>query len=257
MRVLAALLLLFAAAPVAAPAEAPVEAPVEQARVIREFPHDAGAFTEGLFFQDGALWESTGQVGQSSVRKVDLETGKVIRQVDIPPPYFGEGIASWKGQIISLTWQHGRGFRWSMKDFRPRGTFSYDGEGWSLTCDGTRLIMSDGTSVLRLLDPKSLKVVGRLSVMAEGMPLARLNELEYVNGEILANIWQTRFIARIDPRSGQVVGWIDVGALAQLARASGTDPVPNGIAWDGVGKRLFVTGKNWPVLFQIAPPGQP
>ena len=249
--------LLLLAVPFAAAA-----APVEPARVIAKFPHDSGAFTEGLFYWQGHFYESTGPysadgaAAASTIRKVDLATGKVLRSVSIPLPYFGEGIVSWHGELISLTWRHQKGFRWSLDNFKQRGSFSYRGEGWGLTCNGKRLIMSDGTSVLRLLDPRSLKTVGTINVTSGGDPVDRLNELEYVNGEILANIWQTNLIARIDPATGHVVGWIDVSALDAMADASGTDPVPNGIAWDAVGKRLFVTGKNWPVLFQIALPRQ-
>jgi len=231
-------------------------APVESARVIKAYPHDAGAFTEGLFYWRGFFYESTGEIGRSSIRKVDPDTGRVVQSVTVPPPYFGEGIVNWGGEIISLTWQHQTGFRWTIDGFRKRATWHYPGEGWGLTSDGKRIIMSDGTATLRRLDPRTLKVTGTIQVTADGYPVTRLNELEYVGGEILANVWQTNLIARIDPATGKVIGWIDVSALSIAARATGSDAVPNGIAWDAAGKRLFVTGKNWPVMFQIALPGR-
>ena len=224
------------------------------AEVVARFPHDPRAYTEGLFFDRGTLFESTGEVGRSSVRKVDLQTGRVLEQVTVPPPLFGEGIAPWRDQILSLTWKNGIGFRWSRDGFRKLGQFRYAGEGWALTSDGTNLILSDGTPVLRLLDPRSFRVRRTLRVTAGGAPLGNLNELEYVDGEILANIWMTDRIARIDPRDGHVIGWIDLAALHAQAGVFGTDQVANGIAWDAKARRLFVTGKEWPLLFQIAPP---
>lgn len=236
----------------AAPASAQV--PVEPAAVVRSFPHNPQAYTEGLFFLDGVLFESTGQVGRSSVRKVDLATGRVLNSAPVPPPLFGEGIAPWRDQIVSLTWKDGVGLRWSRDGFRRLGTFRYPGEGWALTSDGRQFIQSDGTPVLRFVDPETFRVRRTLTVTADGQPVANLNELEYVNGEILANVWLTDRIARIDPRSGRVRGWIDVSALHAKAGTTGVDDVANGIAWDPARKRLFVTGKNWPLLFEIAPP---
>lgn len=228
--------------------------PVEQARIIHQYPHDTGAFTEGLFYLDGFLYESTGRTGASTIRKVALDSGKVVDGAVIPAPFFGEGIVAWRDEIVSLTWRHHRGFRWALADFARLGDFAYPGEGWALTSDGRRLIMSDGTARLRFLDPQSLRQTGMLRVTANGQPVPLLNELEYVNGEILANIWHDSRIARIDPASGRVRGWIDLSSL--VAKVGATDPesVPNGIAWDSVGKRLFVTGKNWPIMFEIAPP---
>ena len=228
--------------------------PVAFARVVRTFPHDPHAFTEGLLFHDGYLYESTGEPGRSSIRQVDLATGRVVRSVAIPPPTFGEGIVITGREIVSLTWQDGIGWRWSLDGFRKLGSFRYPGEGWALTSDGHALIMSDGTAQLRFLDPATLAEKRRLTVTANGRPIDQLNELEYVDGEILANIWRTNFIARIDPASGRVVGWIDVSALTAQVHPTGEDDVPNGIAWDARSRRLFVTGKDWPVLFQIAPP---
>ena len=240
------------AAPLAAAAKSPGRAvPVATAEVVRTYPHDPQAFTEGLFYLDGVLYESTGLRGHSFIRKVDLETGKVLASVTIPPPLFGEGIVPWKDQLFSVTWHGGQGYRWRLADFTQLGGFHYDGEGWALTTDGRSIILSDGTPVLRFLDPVSLKVVRRLTVTADGQPVQMLNELEYVRGEILANIWMQNRIARIDPATGRVKGWIDVSALAARIGATDPDSVPNGIAYDKAHDRLFVTGKNWPLLFEI------
>lgn len=239
-----ALLLLGSQAPVAS----------VPATVLARFPHDPAAFTEGLFYRDGLLFESTGEPGRSSIRRVALATGRVLRRVDIPAPTFGEGIAPAGRQIVSLTWHGQTGYRWTIDTLRRVGTWHYPGEGWALTGDGHDLIMSDGTDQLRFLDPRTLRERRRLAVTYDGAPLGQLNELEYVDGEVLANIWLTSLIARIDPASGHVVGLIDLAALT--AEVHPTDPgaVANGIAWDAVHRRLFVTGKYWPVMFQIAPP---
>jgi glutamine cyclotransferase len=253
IRKLAFLFLLLAAAP-APPAPDAQPLPIDPAQLVRTLPHDPGAFTEGLFYQDGYLYESTGQVGRSSIRKVDLETGKVIKSVTVPPPYFGEGIAPVGKQIVSLTWQHHLGFRWSLDGFRKQGNFTYRGEGWALTGDGQSVIMSDGTAQLRFLDPVTMKERRRITVTANGRSIDQLNELEYVDGEILANIWRTKYIARIDPADGHVLGWIDLAALIDTVAATDPDAVPNGIAWDAKGRHLYVTGKEWPMLFEIKPP---
>jgi glutamine cyclotransferase len=247
---------LLTLAPAQAPALANPELPVAVAEVVRTYPHDPGAFTEGLFFQDGALYESTGGEGRSTIRKVDLDSGRVLKSIAIPPGLFGEGIVAWKDQLLSVTWHGGTGFRWSFRDFRPAGRFSYAGEGWAMTRDRDHIILSDGTPVLRFLDPRTLQVTRRLPVTAEGVPLEQLNELEYVDGEILANVWQTNRIARIDPQSGAVKGWIDVSALTARIGATDPDSVPNGIAYDAARHRLFVTGKNWPLLFEIRLPAR-
>jgi glutaminyl-peptide cyclotransferase len=251
MRLLAALLLL------AAPASAQQVMPVAPAVVVRTFPHDPRAFTEGLLYHDGYLYEATGEPGRSSIRKVDLATGKVLQQVVIPPPTFEEGIAVWKDQIVSLTWHEKTGYRWTLPDFRKIGSFHYPGEGWSLTSDGPDLLMSDGTAQLRVIDPATFCEKRRITVTYQGRPLEQLNELEYVDGEILANIWQTNMIARIDPASGKVIGWIDVTGLTAQINPTNPDDVPNGIAWDARGRRLFVTGKDWPLIFQIELPPLP
>ncbi|TWI63631.1 glutamine cyclotransferase [Pseudoduganella lurida] len=226
--------------------------PVYGYTVKNTYPHDAQAFTEGLFYQDGVLYESTGLNGQSSIRKVELETGKILLKRDIPSQYFGEGIAPVGKKIISLTWSNQIGFIFDIDTFQPSGTFRYEGEGWALTTDGKRLYMSDGSQYLRVLDPETLQVTRRIRVSAEGTPVTQLNELEFVNGEIFANIWQTDRIARIDPFSGQVRGWIDLKGLDRLAGVQpSADNVANGIAYDAAKKRLFVTGKRWPKLFEI------
>ena len=232
--------------------------PVYGYRIVHVYPHDTSAYTEGLFYKDGFLYESTGEKGASTIRKVQLETGKVLQQHDVPARYFGEGIIDWKDQLIQLTWQSGTGFVYGLDDFKPRRTFSYPGEGWGLTRDDTRIYMSDGSSVLRILDPDTLTATGRIVVTADGKAVINLNELEWVDGEIYANVWLTNRIARIDPASGHVVGWIDLTSLFDVS----TLPVPmndvlNGIAWDAQHKRLFVTGKHWPKLFEIELVKQP
>lgn len=230
--------------------------PIEPAKVIATFPHDTGAFTEGLLWHDGALYEATGESGRSSIRKVDLRTGKVLQKVVIPAPTFGEGIVVWKDQILSLTWKQHVGWRWDLKTFRKLGEFHYPGEGWSLTSDGTHILMSDGSDAIRVLDPTTMAELRRITVTADGKPLDNINEMEWVDGEILANIWMTNVIARIDPKTGHVTGWIDLSALTAKVDPKDSNAVPNGIAWDARGQRLFVTGKDWPTLFQIALPAK-
>jgi glutaminyl-peptide cyclotransferase len=226
--------------------------PVWGVTVVHVYPHDRGAFTEGLFYLGGCLYESTGMNGQSSVRKVELATGRVLQSRALPRDYFGEGIVAWKGRLIQLTWRNQVGFIDDLASLREVGRFAYRGEGWALTENGRELIMSDGTPVLKFLDPTSLKETHRVSVTADGQPVNNLNELEWVNGEILANVWLTNFIARIDPATGKVTGWIDLTGLMSPAEV-GDDPdaVANGIAYDPAHDRLFVTGKRWPRLFEI------
>ena len=251
MRALALVALLLLGA---GQADAPSSLPVAAAIVEGRLPHDPNAFTEGLFFRDGHFFESTGEPGTSFIREVDPATGRVLRQVAIAAPTFGEGIAPAGDTIISLTWKDGIGWRWRSRDFQRIGRFFYAGEGWALTTDGRRLIMSDGTPVLRFLDPATLRETGRLPVTADGRLLPNLNELEWVDGEILANIWMTNRIARIDPKTGHVIGWIDVSALTAEIRPRNNDAVPNGIAWDAAHRRLYVTGKDWQTIFRIRPP---
>jgi glutaminyl-peptide cyclotransferase len=229
--------------------------PVQQVQVVRTYPHDRTAFTQGLLYRDGRLYESTGLEGRSTIREVRLEDGKVLRQAVVPPPYFGEGLVDWGDKLVSLTWLHGRGFIWDRATLRKLGEWRYPGEGWALTHNGREIIMSDGTPQLRFLDPATLKEKRRVTVTVNGQRLARLNELEWVKGEVLANIWQSERIARIDPATGRVKGWIDLSALSRRVPNRGVDDVANGIAWDAKGGRLFVTGKNWPLLYQVRVPG--
>lgn len=238
----------------AGPAVGQDTVPVKQADILATYPHDPHAYTEGLFYQDGYLYESTGTIGQSGVRKVELKSGRVLASVAVNPPLYGEGIAPWKDTILSLTWKNGIGFRWSRDGFRKLGSFPYEGEGWALATTGAALIMSDGTATLRVINPATFTVIRRLNVTADGQPVTNLNELEYVDGEILANVWLTDRIARIDPASGHVVGWIDLTQLHRKAGTTAENDVANGIAWDSKHRRLFVTGKDWPYVFQIKPP---
>jgi glutamine cyclotransferase len=226
--------------------------PVYDIDVVHTYPHDAGAFTEGLFYLNGFLYESTGLEQHSTIRKVRLETGEVLQKIDIPPQYFGEGIVSWHGHLISLTWKSQLGFVFDLNTFKLQRQFHYDGEGWALTRDDKRIIMSDGTPELRFLDPVTLKETGRVEVTLDGKPVRNVNELEWVKGEIYANVWQTNWIARINPTSGQVVGLINLAGLLKPSDiVQGQTDVLNGIAYDAKGDRLFVTGKNWPKLFEI------
>jgi glutaminyl-peptide cyclotransferase len=247
MRFVALLLLLLAGV-----ACADSEVPVYSVEVVHTFPHDVGAFTEGLFYLNGYLYESTGLEQHSSIRKVRLETGEVLKKLDIAAQYFGEGIVNWKGQIISLTWKTEVGFVFDLASFKQERKFSYQGEGWGLTQNGKEIIMSDGTSQLRFLDPQTLKETHRIEVRLRGQPVPNVNELEWVKGEIFANVWQTNWILRIDPVSGNVVGVVDLkGLLKPSDIVPGQTDVLNGIAYDAKGDRLFVTGKNWPKLFEI------
>ena len=219
-------------------------------QIQRVFPHDPRAFTQGLQYVDGFLYEGTGQHGQSSIRKVKLETGEVVQKRNIPAEHFGEGITVWKNDLIELTWQSHVAFVYDRQTFEPKKQFSYPGEGWGLTHDGTDLIMSDGTDQLRRLDPVTFAEKGRIRVTAAGAPLRNLNELEFVKGEIFANIWMTDQVARIAPDTGRVTGVLDLAGLLTASERARTD-VLNGIAYDAGHDRLFVTGKWWPKLFEI------
>jgi glutaminyl-peptide cyclotransferase len=219
--------------------------------IVHSYPHDPRAFTEGLLYRQGMLFESTGRKGHSSVREVNLKTGAVVRQTDLASNYFGEGITIWKDRLIELTWKDGIGFVYDLNTFKPLADFHYAGEGWALTQDGSHLIMSDGTSDLRILDPDTLSEVGRVHVTCEGHDIHNINELEWVKGEIYANIWLTNLIVRINPASGEVVGLIDLTDLVAAAVEGGAGDVLNGIAYDAAADRLFVTGKLWPKLYQI------
>ena len=220
--------------------------------VVRSYPHDRDAFTQGLEYVDGVLYEGTGRNGHSGIRRVKLETGEVLQAQPLDARYFGEGITVWKNRIIQLTWQSEVGFVYDRQTFKRQRTFQYTGEGWGLTHDGTRLIMSDGSSsgTLKFFDPETLRQTGTITVRDGGRPVAHLNELEFVKGQIYANVWQTDRIAIIAPKTGRVTGWVDLHGLLDPREAGGVD-VLNGIAYDAAGDRLFVTGKLWPRIFEI------
>ena len=219
--------------------------------IINTLPHDPTAFTQGLLFLDGNLFESTGLNGQSSLRKVDLKTGRVLKKIDVPPAYFAEGLATLNGKLFQLTWQNHKGFVYDLATFHQEREFSYEGEGWGLTTDGQSLIVSDGTQNIRFLDPTNFTVKKTISVYHNGQPVTRLNELEFVKGEIFANIWQSFYVARIDPETGKLRGVINFNGLLSPSDYSGNLDVMNGIAYDPLTDRLFVTGKNWPKLFEV------
>jgi glutamine cyclotransferase len=240
----------LAALLLAAPARADV--PVYGYEIVNTYPHDPHAFTEGLFYLNGFLYESTGLERQSSIRKEKLETGEVVQMVAVPPQYFGEGIVNWKRHLISLTWKSEIGFVYDLATLKLQHSFSYSGEGWALTQDGKRLIMSDGTPELRFLDPDTLRETRRITVTYDGKPVRNVNELEWVKGRIYANVWETNMMILIDPGSGEITGVVNLaGLLSASDRVAGPDSVLNGIAYDSVHDRLFVTGKNWPKLFEI------
>ena len=230
-------------------AEAP---PVYTYTVVHTFPHDRNAFTQGLVFADGELYEGTGLHGRSSVRRVALTTGAVLQSQGLDNRFFGEGITVFGDLLIQLTWQSQVGFVYDKQTLTLLRTFTYPTEGWGLTHDGTRLIMSDGTATLYFMDPVTLMVTGQIDVHDDIGPVTRLNELEYVRGEVYANVWQTDRLARIDPDTGRVVGWIDLTGLLPLQDRQPPVDVLNGIAYDAPQDRLFVTGKWWPRLFEIA-----
>ena len=219
--------------------------------MVHAYPHDPQAFTQGLIYLDGHLYESTGLEGRSTLRMEDLETGRVLQRVDLPAKYFGEGLASWGSTLIQLTWQSHTALVYDRFSFRLLRTFQYFGEGWGLTADGKNLILSDGSPTLRFLDPASFRETRRLTVTDRGEPVTDLNELEFVHGQIYANIWHSDRIARISPASGKVLGWIDLSGLLPESQRSSREAVLNGIAWDADHDRLFVTGKLWPKLFEI------
>jgi glutaminyl-peptide cyclotransferase len=225
--------------------------PVYGYRVVHVYPHDHNAFTQGLEYRGGFLYEGTGLNGRSSLRKVELETGKVLQETRLDSQYFGEGITVLDQRIVELTWQSHRGFVYDRNTFRPIRNFDYPGEGWGLANDGHQIYMSDGTAQIRSWNPATFQEVRRISVHDGALPIEALNELEWVHGEIYANVWQTDRIARIAPTDGRVTGWIDLaGLLSLVEKAEGAD-VLNGIAYDSLGDRLFVTGKLWPKLFEI------
>ena len=235
------------------PVTVATRAPVIVPRIVARYAHDRAAFTEGLIWHAGALYESVGLEGQSDVRRVDLATGRVLARARIPAAQFGEGLAAWKGTLVSLTWHDGVAHRWTA-GLKPLGTLRYDGEGWGLTSDARGFVRSDGSATLTFHDPRTLAVTRRLPVTLNGRPTSQINELETVDGHILANVWHTPYLLRIDPASGRVVAVIDLRALVAEVGATDPESVANGIAWDPAKRRLFVTGKRWPTLFEIALP---
>jgi glutamine cyclotransferase len=224
--------------------------PIDSYRIVRSYPHDSEAFTQGLEFVDGFLYEGTGLNGRSSIRKIKLETGDVVQRRAVGAEHFGEGITIWNDTLIELTWQSQVALVYDRRTFQPLRTFSYSGEGWGLTHDTASLIMSDGTAALRFLDPATFRERRRVAVTDAGVPVTALNELEFVKGEVWANVWTTDFIARVDPATGRVTGWIDLRGLLPARERAG-DAVLNGIAYDAANDRLLVTGKLWPRVFEI------
>ncbi len=226
-------------------------APEYTFEVVRQFPHDSKAFTQGFTYYNGFFYEGTGRQGQSSLRQVEVETGQVVRKVDLPSDYFGEGVTVVGNEVIQLTWTSHVGFVYDLNDFRQLRTFRYEGEGWGLTTDGHDLFISDGSAEIRVLDAGTFGEKRRIKVRDGNKRIDQLNELEFVDGEIYANIWHSDRIARISPQTGQVVGWIDLTGLLGPFYQREPEAVLNGIAYDSKGKRLFVTGKLWPKIFEI------
>jgi glutaminyl-peptide cyclotransferase len=241
-RALAACALLAAALPALA---------ADSYRVVRTYPHDSQAFTQGLVYLDGHLYESTGLEGRSSLRMEDLDTGRILAFHDVPAQYFAEGLTNWGNTLIQLTWQNHLALVYDRLNFRFLRSFHYDGEGWGLTQDGKNLILSDGSSVLRFFDPTTFREVRRITVKDGATLVTQINELEYIHGQIYANIWHSDRIARISPATGKVLGWIDLSGLLPTSEHSTAEAVLNGIAYDAAHDRLFVTGKLWPRIFEI------
>jgi len=225
--------------------------PIAGYKIVNVYPHDPEAFTQGLVYEESCLYESTGLYGRSSIRQVELSTGKVIRSRLLPVFYFGEGLTVWGDHLIQLTWKSHRGFVYGRKSFEMLSTFGYQGEGWGITRVGSFLVMSDGSAILRFLNPTSLEEIKSLEVHDGTHPVKYLNELEYIKGEIFANVWRTDLIARISPETGKVVGWLDLAGLRSSLKSTGKEDVLNGIAYDAQNDRIFVTGKLWPKLFEI------
>jgi len=225
--------------------------PVYTYNIVNTYPHDRNAFTEGLVFEDDVLYEGTGRFGHSTLRRVELETGDILQIRELSDQFFGEGITIYENKVIQLTWRSNIGFVYDKNSFELLQEFNYSTEGWGITHDGERLIMSDGTSTLHFLDPQTFEEIGQLEVSDNDGPVTRLNELEYIQGEIYANVWQTDRVARIAPMTGRVVGWVDLAGLLTAEDLSEPVDVLNGIAYDANTDRLFVTGKWWPKLFEI------
>jgi glutamine cyclotransferase len=220
-------------------------------RIVHTYPHDQQAFTQGLIFVDGHLYESTGIEGKSSLREEDLETGRILQFHDVPSRYFAEGLTVWGSTLIQLTWQSHMALVYDRASFRFLRSFQYDGEGWGLTHDSKSLILSDGTATLRFYDPATFHETKSITVTDHGKPADQLNELEFIHGQIYANVWHSDRIARISPATGAVLGWIDLGGLLPASQHSSAEAVLNGIAYDSAHDRLFVTGKLWPKIFEI------
>jgi glutamine cyclotransferase len=227
------------------------QVPVYGYEVVNTYPHDPGAFTQGLVFDGGALVESTGLEGHSTLRRVELQTGKVLQKVDVPRYFFAEGLTLFAGKLYQLTWKGEKGFVYDARSLQKTAEFPYEGQGWGLTHDADSLILSDGSAELRFIDPNTFQVKRTVGVNDRGRPVEELNELEYVKGEILANVWHQNRVARIDPQTGQVKGWIDLAGLLKPGDVTDEEAVLNGIAYDEAGDRLFVTGKLWPKLFEV------
>jgi len=224
---------------------------VDSYRVVNAYPHDSQAFTQGLIYLDGHLYESTGLNGRSTLREVDLESGRVLKEISLPQQYFAEGLTNWGSTLIQLTWKKNVAFVYDRATFRLLKTFHYPWEGWGLTQDGKHLIMSDGSETIHFLDPDTFKQERKIRVTDRGKPVQNLNELEYIHGEIYANVWMSNRIARISPSTGKVLGWIDLSGILPSVEVTGEGAVLNGIAYDAAHNRLFVTGKDWPRLFEI------
>jgi len=246
----AGLAILLLTAGVAAALQPASPAPRYTYRVLQVYPHDPHAFTQGLEYRDGFLFEGTGLEGRSVLRKVDLETGRVLQETPLNGEYFGEGITVFPDRILQLTWRAERGFIYARDSFHLLRSFRFSGEGWGLANDGSRIYMSDGSAQIRVWDPDTLRETRRITVHEGDTAVDRLNELEAVRGEIYANVWLTDRIVRISPADGRVLGWIDLSGLLSPDERAQAD-VLNGIAYDARGSRLFVTGKLWPKLFRI------
>lgn len=246
--------------PAITPPNGAVRPAIQSYEIIATHPHDRSAFTQGLFYWNGLLYESTGQFGESTIRKTEIDTGNVIEFRDLPPEYFGEGITRWEDKIYALTWQSGIGFQLDLETLQPLDVFNYPGEGWGITANDTHLIQSDGSPLLRFIDPATFAITRTLSVKLNGKPMADINELEWINGEIWANVWQSELIARINPETGHVIAVVDFTGLTPTT-SDPNDNVLNGIAHDPETGRIWITGKRWPNLYEIkvtdfGPPAQ-
>jgi glutaminyl-peptide cyclotransferase len=251
MAMLVAAALVFACGPITNAQRKP--APVQSYKVIATFPHDTTSFTQGLVFADGQMYESTGLNGESTLRRVDITTGKTLQRIDVPSQYFAEGLALVGDELLQLTWQHKLGFVYDRATFKQKRTFTYPTEGWGIAYDGaSQLVMSDGSDTLTFLDPKTFAPGKKLRVVDASRPVANLNELEWIEGEIWANVWMSDRIARISPKTGEVNAWIDLSTLFPRSQRVPPADELNGIAYDKSSRRIFITGKKWPRLYQIA-----